>query len=127
MNEATISLNHNIFGFIEQLYDLQNSEGKQMRNRTDKDKNSYLGRINDTLYIKEPSELQLTYNSGQLTQISIPEINLIAYGECDKAVVQDFRETLEHMWEFYGREDDCNLTEGAQKIKHWLLDNIEER
>jgi len=39
---------------------------------------------------------------------------------------KDISEELFYDWEYYAKEDDSNLTNGAKKIKYYMLDTFEE-
>lgn len=42
------------------------------------------------------------------------------------AMVEDLKSQIIDAWEYYAKEDDSNLSDGAKDVKYWLLDNLAE-
>ena len=60
-------------------------------------------------------------------QIAIDDINLIVIGENKQRISDDFKDEISHLWNYYAKEEDSKLTDGAKKIKRWLQNHLEER
>ena len=61
---------------------------------------------------------ELTYSLGGLI-IAVIEDNF-------DSMVNDFRYQIEEAWKYYAHEKDERLTDNAQRVKRWLLENVTE-
>lgn len=85
----------------------------------------YIQEINETLSLKKPLALKYQYEGGYYYVVFERGPMLItAVDEKVGNLSQKFRDELQDAWEYYALESDSNLTEGAAKVKKWLLDNI---
>ena len=85
-----------------------------------------ISKINEQLSFKFPMRLYIDRLDNGFLTIEIPEINMITYGSNKKELKADIVDEIENLWDFYALENDSKLTKNAQKIKKWLLDNIEK-
>lgn len=85
-----------------------------------------ISKINEQLSFKFPMRLYIDRLDNGFLTIEIPEINMITYGSNKKELKADIVDEIENLWDVYALENDSKLTKNAQKIKKWLLDNIEK-
>lgn len=96
-----------------------------IKQNSSQSRNIYVYRISDSLIMKKPLVLRYQYSNGYYYIVfeQGPMIITVADEYVDN-LAPLFKEELLDAWNYYSLEDDDNLTDGAKKVKSWLLDNI---
>lgn len=87
----------------------------------------FVSRIDDGLFFKNPLAISYrTENGYYVTTYKICGLVIAVAEESYMEMVNDFLYQLAESWRYYACEEDNNLTEGAIKVKEWLLARVIE-